>query len=110
LLIVIIDEFDRLSRKVAGQMADTIKMLSDYAVPATLVLVGVADTVSDLIQEHTSVERALIQIPMPRMSTEEIRAIIHVVGIYCGVPQALDCFRVARKVLQEAGQLPDNEP
>jgi 4-carboxymuconolactone decarboxylase len=36
------------------------------------------------------------------VSREEIRAIIHVVGIYCGVPQALECFRVARKVLSEA--------
>ena len=33
------------------------------------------------------------------VSAVEIRAIIHVVGIYCGVPQALECFRVARKVL-----------
>jgi len=23
-----------------------------------------------------------------------------VVGIYCGVPQALECFRVARRVLE----------
>ena len=35
------------------------------------------------------------------VSKEEIRAIIHVVGIYCGVPQALECFRAARKVLDE---------
>ncbi len=35
------------------------------------------------------------------VSFEEIRAIIHVVGIYCGVPQALECFRVARQVLEE---------
>lgn len=33
----------------------------------------------------------------------ELRAIIHVVGIYCGVPQALECFRVAQKVLEERG-------
>ena len=33
------------------------------------------------------------------VSKNEIRAIIHVVGIYCGVPQALECFRVAKKVL-----------
>ena len=39
------------------------------------------------------------------VSKEEIRAIIHVIGIYCGVPQSLECFRVARKVLEEAGQL-----
>ena len=35
------------------------------------------------------------------VSFEEIRAIIHVIGIYCGVPQALECFRAARKVLDE---------
>ena len=36
---------------------------------------------------------------------EEIRAIIHVIGIYCGVPQALECQRVARKVLTEQGMI-----
>ena len=35
------------------------------------------------------------------VTAEEIRAIIHVIGIYCGVPQSLECFRVARKVLEE---------
>ena len=35
------------------------------------------------------------------VTKEEIRAIVHVVGIYCGVPQALECFRVAKKVLAE---------
>jgi 4-carboxymuconolactone decarboxylase len=38
-------------------------------------------------------------------SMEEIRAIIHVIAIYCGVPQALECFRVARKVLTEKEML-----
>ena len=35
------------------------------------------------------------------VSKEEIRAIIHVTGIYCGVPQELECFRVAKKVFEE---------
>jgi 4-carboxymuconolactone decarboxylase len=35
------------------------------------------------------------------VTKKEIQAIIHVVGIYCGVPQALECFRVAQKVLVE---------
>ena len=39
------------------------------------------------------------------VSKEEIRAIVHVIGIYCGVPQALECFRAARKVLEEEGLL-----
>ena len=35
------------------------------------------------------------------VSKEEVRAIIHVIGIYCGVPQALECFKVAKKVFGE---------
>jgi 4-carboxymuconolactone decarboxylase len=37
------------------------------------------------------------------VSVDEIRSIIHVVAIYCGVPQGVECFRVARKVLEEEG-------
>ena len=35
------------------------------------------------------------------VTKEEIRSIIHVIGIYCGVPQAIECFRSARKVFEE---------
>ena len=35
----------------------------------------------------------------------EIRAAVHMVAIYCGVPQGLECFRSARKVLTERGLL-----
>ena len=37
------------------------------------------------------------------VTKHELRAIIHVIGIYCGVPQALECFRAARSALAEAG-------
>jgi Holliday junction resolvasome RuvABC ATP-dependent DNA helicase subunit len=76
--ILIIDEFDRLTPDVKRGIADTVKTLSDHAVAATVVLVGVADSVGDLIEEHESVERALIQVPMPRMSSGEIRQIIRI--------------------------------
>ena len=35
------------------------------------------------------------------VSKEEIRSILHVIGIYGGVPQAMECFRVAKKVFDE---------
>ncbi len=35
------------------------------------------------------------------VTQDELRAIVHVIGIYCGVPQAVDCFRAAKKVLAE---------
>ncbi len=34
-------------------------------------------------------------------SVEEIRAAIHAIAIYCGVPQGVECFRIARKALTE---------
>jgi 4-carboxymuconolactone decarboxylase len=39
------------------------------------------------------------------VTQDELRAIIHVIAIYCGVPQALECFRAARKAIaaHEAG-------
>lgn len=38
-------------------------------------------------------------------SPEEIRAAIHAVGIYAGVPAGVECFRIARAVLEEEGKL-----
>ena len=37
------------------------------------------------------------------VSHEELRALLHVIAIYCGVPAAVSSFRIARKVLAEAG-------
>lgn len=72
--VIVIDELDRLDKSsdVTALLADTIKTLSDHSVDTTLILVGVANTVDDLIAEHQSVERALLQIQMPRMSQAEI--------------------------------------
>lgn len=76
--VVFFDEFDRISDpSVRAMFADTIKMLSDQAVPATIVLVGVADTVDELVAEHGSIERALVQIQMPRMSRKELEQIVN---------------------------------
>jgi Cdc6-like AAA superfamily ATPase len=74
--ILIIDEFDRVDDAYRSIFADTIKTLSDHAVPATVILVGVADSVDQLIAEHESIQRALVQIKMPRMSKDEIKEII----------------------------------
>lgn len=75
--LIVFDEIDRLhDPEVATLLADTIKALSDHAVDVTLLLVGVADTVDSLIAEHQSIERALVQVRMPRMSPPELEQII----------------------------------
>jgi Cdc6-like AAA superfamily ATPase len=75
--VIFFDEFDRVPRGVVSRlMADTIKTLSDQGVNTTIVLVGVADDVGQLIAEHESIERGLTQIPMPRMSGDELKDIV----------------------------------
>lgn len=75
--LIIIDEFDRLPNgKNTRLFADVIKTLSDFSSSATLIIVGVADKVDELIAEHQSCERALVQIQMPRMSKEELNEIV----------------------------------
>ncbi len=75
--VIFLDEFDRLENPSdAALFSDTIKLLSDHSTRATIVLVGVADNVTELIGQHQSVERALEQIRMPRMDKDELRDII----------------------------------
>lgn len=75
--LIVLDELDRLvDKQVTSLLADTIKNLSDHAINTTLLLVGVADSVDSLIHEHRSIERALVQVRMPRMSQPELYEII----------------------------------
>ena len=76
-LIFIIDEFDRTQDPDIDTMfADTIKALSDFNVDTTLIVVGVADDVDDLIEEHQSVDRCLVQVHLPRMPIAELMEIV----------------------------------
>lgn len=75
--LITIDEFDRLSDPMTHLlMADLIKILSDQAMPATIVLVGVGETVTDVLSEHESIGRSLVQIHMPTMSNAESLEIV----------------------------------
>ena len=74
--VFVIDEFDRLGVDARRAFADCIKALSDHSVRATVLLVGVADSVDQLIAEHQSVQRALAQVRMPRMSSKELHSLL----------------------------------
>lgn len=75
--ILVIDEFDKLRDKNARELsANVIKYLYDYTVNFTVVLVGVAESVKELISDHESIRRALTQIRLERMSPVELRDII----------------------------------
>ncbi|MFB9906932.1 AAA family ATPase [Allokutzneria oryzae] len=76
-IVVLVDEFDRpVDARVRTLIADTIKILADRSIAATVVLVGVADTVDELVSGHASIQRSLVQVQMPRMTDAELREIV----------------------------------
>lgn len=76
-VVIILDEYDTvISDEARSTMSDTLKFLSDRSVPATVVLIGVANDVETLIRNHRSLERCLKQILMPRMSDREVETIV----------------------------------
>lgn len=77
LTVLILDEFDKVSDDATKRaMADLVKIVSDTAPRVTLIIVGVADNIGQLIGEHPSIERNLVQIELPTMNDEEIKEIL----------------------------------
>jgi len=75
--IIVVDEFNEVVDEATPQlMANTIKGLSDDGVNATVVVVGVADDVNELIAGHESISRCCEEVLMPRMQQDELRDVI----------------------------------
>jgi Cdc6-like AAA superfamily ATPase len=75
--IIILDEFDKIEDFSAKRtMSHTIKGLSDTGVNATIVIVGVGDNITLLVEEHASIKRNISEILMPRMSLAEMNEIL----------------------------------
>jgi Cdc6-like AAA superfamily ATPase len=71
--IVVIDEFNLVEDKDCSRlMAETIKALSDDGLKASVIIVGIADSVANLIQGHGSITRCTEEVLMPRMAKEEM--------------------------------------
>lgn len=75
--LFIFDEFDGIQKEeVKRRFTHLMKHISDNSGNLTIMLVGVAENIEDILKSHQSVERCLHQIPLPRMSKEEIGDII----------------------------------
>ncbi len=78
-VIIILDEYDRAENDQFRQsVAELIKNLSDRAARVQLVLAGVASNLQQLIGYIPSIRRNIIGLPMPRLSSDEVRALIHI--------------------------------
>ncbi|MXW29527.1 MAG: ATP-binding protein [Chloroflexi bacterium] len=75
--MIIIDEFDRVADETArALMAETIKLFADRGTDTTIVLVGVADDVSELMEAHRSIGRNLAEIQVDPLSQHELSEIV----------------------------------
>jgi Cdc6-like AAA superfamily ATPase len=74
--VFIVDEFDRAALETSRTFTDLIKVLSDLAVDCTIILVGVSATVDQLVADHASINRSVVQIMLPRMEAKELREIL----------------------------------
>lgn len=76
-IVFAFDEFDRLESDVTTtRFADTIKAITDYGLPVCIVLVGVGDDLSDLLQAHESIERSIRTVHLARMLDIELEDIV----------------------------------
>jgi hypothetical protein len=75
--IIVIDEYNLVKDKdTSKQMAETIKAVSDDALNVTIIIVGISDTVENLIAGHASIDRCAEEILMPRMNSHEMQVLL----------------------------------
>lgn len=75
--IIVIDEYNVIKNpEVPAQMAETIKSLSDDGINVTVIVVGVSDSVSELVRGHQSIIRCSEEVLMPRMAQTEMRELL----------------------------------
>jgi len=85
-LILIIDEYDRVTNEdTQAKLAELIKNLSDANVSVTLLIVGVAENVAQLLGKHPSLQRTVVTVPMPLMTRRELDGIIAIGEQKCGL-------------------------
>lgn len=76
-LMLVVDEFDRvedLATRTA--IADTIKQVSDRALPMAFLVVGVSSSLDELLGQHPSIQRNIVGVPLPLLTDAETADIL----------------------------------
>jgi len=85
-LVLMIDEFDRVEDLLTRtRLADTIKHVSDRGVSLSFVIVGVSDSLEQLIGQHPSIQRNVVGVALPLMKTEEIERLVQLGAAAAGI-------------------------
>ena len=84
--LFIIDEFDLLAKKKENceKFALLIKALSDSCSHITLLIIGVANKAGELIDQHPSLERCLVEYHLEKMTRDDMADLIEIGGKNAG--------------------------
>lgn len=78
-VIMLLDEYDRIkSEDFKLAITETIKNFSDRAVRTQLLLVGVADTMEELIGLNPSIRRNVSGLQLRLLSDDDVDAMIRI--------------------------------
>jgi hypothetical protein len=102
--LMIVDEFDLLRGSEARELtANLLKSLHDHAINVTVILIGVAENIEDLLINHQSLRRVLTLVKLERMNFVDLEKILEsrlrmtplrisdgartaIVNLSCGLP------------------------
>ncbi len=90
--VFVVDEFDRvIDLETRTRLADTIKLLSDRGLRLYFMVVGVSDTLEQIIGQHPSIQRNIVGVHLPLLRDDEIADMLTKGGRQAGIafnPQA----------------------
>jgi type II secretory pathway predicted ATPase ExeA len=76
-VLIMIDEFDRLSDEDAKRdMTELLKTTSDLSVRVSFVLIGVAESMGELMELHPSLARTMVAIPLPLLPDNDVSMLL----------------------------------
>ena len=76
-VILIIDEFDRVhDENFKRKMSEAIKVISDTTDLLTIVILGISQTLDELLGHHLSIQRQIMAIRLPLMEDTEVQALL----------------------------------
>ncbi|MEW9855651.1 ATP-binding protein [Novosphingobium sp. M1R2S20] len=76
-VVFIFDEFDRITEApVKAEIAAAMKLLSDSLASVLFMLVGIAHDVADVIDCHPSLRRHMRAVPLGRIKSDSVKALI----------------------------------
>ncbi len=92
--LLILDEYDRITDEdFRNKLAEMLKNLTDSSIAVTLLIVGVAENLDQLLGKHPSIQRSLVPVHLPLMTDKEIERLINAGADNAGITFAPDVVR-----------------